>query len=243
LTKLYWLEWRRCRDASWSVSGRVEELLAKYTMPESTAGGCVDTFTAQGKSISALYLQMLDTHDRLSHHVDYRPVHHMLEIGGGFGAYVHLLISNYETLRKVLYVDIAPNLYIGTQYLRSAFGSAVKTFLETKDLKSIHFSRDSDLEILCILPSQLPRFVGSIDLFHNANSFVEMPTPVINNYARIAESLLSSSGAITLVSYDGYDQHTLEPDQLPGFFSRNLKSESVPTLTPGRFNFHFVGSA
>lgn len=42
----------------------------------------------------------------------------MMEIGGGFGANVHVILSVFPNIKKVIYVDIPPILYIGTQYLK-----------------------------------------------------------------------------------------------------------------------------
>ena len=96
------------------------------------------------------------------------------------------------------------------------------------------------MEILCITPFQLQDFVGSLDLIHNSNSFVEMPAEVVANYARISLRSLANDGAVTLVSYDGFDESTIPPQDLPGFFNVDFESSIIQTLRPGRTNYLFV---
>ena len=43
------------------------------------------------------------------------------EIGGGFGANAHTLLSTIPQLKKYIYMDIPPVLYIGTQFLKHLF--------------------------------------------------------------------------------------------------------------------------
>ena len=62
------------------------------------------------------------------------------EIGGGVGTNVHLVLENYKNIRKVLYLDIPPNLYVGTQYLKAFYGNAVSDYRTLKTLDSIKFS-------------------------------------------------------------------------------------------------------
>lgn len=241
LTRAYWDVYRRNRNLVWSNSFRVKDLLDRYKVNDSINAGCIDTLEIEGITVSAYYLTVLDTHDYLAQHVDYGIGSTLLEIGGGFGAYLHLLVSNYPNLRKFLYLDMAPNLYVGTQYLRSLYGDSVQTYRETRGMHTIKFRDDSDLEIICIAPYQLQTFQGSVDFVHNAHSFVEMPRDAVANYARLSEGILKKGGSITLVSYDPYDQKTINPHDLPGFFRSQFTSTVKETFTQGTSNFHFVG--
>ena len=240
-TRDYWDKYRLLRNLLWLQSGRVSDLLDRYRVSETVSAGCIDTIEIGGQVISAHYLQLLDTHDRLAQEVDYDAVTSLLEIGGGFGANVHLLISNYPMMRKFLYLDIVPNLYVGTQYLRSIFGDSVRSYRELRGLQAIRFRDDSDLEILCIAPHQLQAYEGKVDLVHNAHSFVEMPRDVVANYAKLSGAILASPGTVTMVSYDGFDVATFDPNELPTFFMCEFTHSMVPKLTPGRFNYQFVG--
>ena len=80
-----------------------------------------------------------------------------------------------------------------------------------------------------------------MDLVHNANSFVEMPRDVVANYAMLSEAILASPGTITMVSYDRFDDSTIDPNELPTFFTCDFIHSLVPKLTPGRVNHQFVG--
>ncbi len=130
------LKWK---EAHLAGSARVGELLAKYSIKNSTTAGCIDSVEVDGQTVSTHYLQVLDTHDYLASQLDYTSVSSMLEIGGGFGSYTHLLASNYPNLRKFLYLDIPPNLYVGTQYLKSHFSGSVRDYRDLRKKDSIRF--------------------------------------------------------------------------------------------------------
>ena len=135
------------------------------------------------------------------------------------------LIENYKNIRKILYLDIAPNLYVGTQYLKSFYGDAVVDYKSLKDLNSIKFSANNDLEIFCITPWQIELFESPIDIFMNSHSFVEMPDFIVQNYVdKFNEFPGSKHSAIALNTYDGYDKKTIHPDELPKVF-KNRKFE------------------
>ena len=135
-----------------------------------------------------------------------------------------------------------PNLYVGTQYLKSFYGEKIIDYKKSKNMEIIKFSDTDDLEIFCITPQQIEKIKSQIDLFHNAHSFVEMPENIIDNYAKKVEAILSKDNStISLVSYDGYDLNTtINPDKLPDFFTKTATKFIIPTLTPLRSNFYFI---
>ncbi len=239
LTKKYFDQSVRLRAEVFRNSDRVRTLLSKYKVPADSCRGGELNFTTFGeRRISNHYLQLIDTMDRVAGLVDLSDKTSFFEIGGGFGAQVHILLENYPGIRKVIYLDIPPNLYVGTQYLKSFYGASVKTYKETRGLSAMRFApppppppRDSELEIFCIPPWQIECLDCRVDLFHNANSFVEMPVNVVANYAEHVERLLSKErGAISLVSYDS---SPFDSDSLPGFFSRHPFERRVfRTLRP-----------
>ena len=71
-------------------------------MPPSLAGGCVDCIEIGGGRISTHYLGLLHQHDQLAQKYDFSGVTSLFEIGGGFGAHVHLLLENYPRLKNHL---------------------------------------------------------------------------------------------------------------------------------------------
>jgi putative sugar O-methyltransferase len=219
-----------------------KHLSQNYIIPNSTNGGCVDWCVIDGQKVSMHYLTVLATHDSLKPHVPFDKAHSFFEIGGGFGANVHLLIENYKNLKKFVYLDIPPNLYVGTQYLKSLYGTAVRDYKETRTLKDINFSNTPDLEIICIAPWQIENLRMEIDIFQNSHSFVEMPQEIVQNYAANVERVLSKNQhAIALVSYDGYDPRTTwVPDKLPSFFKGVFAKHEVKSLLPKRVNYHYI---
>lgn len=222
---------------------RAQELLEAYTVPKDNCrGGCQAFTEMDGLRMSHLYWQLLDTIDQVHQAVGLDRRRSFFEIGGGFGVNVHLLIENFPNIRKIVYLDIPPNLYVGTQYLRSFFGHHVRSYAETRSLERISFEDNDDLEIQCIMPHQIERIAAGVDLFHNAHSFVEMPSQVVANYARHVSRIVSEpEGAISLVTYmsDG-EGKTISSEALPGFFPRQFARREVRTLDPKWTHVHFT---
>lgn len=220
---------------------RVKFLLSKYKLNfDTTKGGCLSFGEFNGINISHYYLQLLDTLDNIDTISSILNKKTFFEIGGGFGVNTHLIIELFK-IRKIIYLDIVPNLYVGMQYLKSFYGEKVIDYKISKNMESIYFSDTDELEIFCITPQQIEKIGSRIDLFHNAHSFVEMPENIIGNYAKKVESILSKNGTISLVSYDGFDLNTtINPDKLSNWFTKTATKFIVPTLTPLRSNFHFI---
>jgi len=242
LTKNYFEESVLYRTEFLKSLDRVKELLSKYQIPIDTIkGDCLRKGDFDGRVISHHYLQLLDTLDHVAQAANISNKRSMLEIGGGFGVNVHLIVEMYPNIRKIIYLDIPPNLYVGTQYLKSFYGDGVIDYRQSSSMEVIEFSESDDLEIFCIAPSQIEKVKSEVDFFHNAHSFVEMPVDVVKNYANHVERILSKEGGIiTMVSYDGFTDSTLDPDLIVSFFNRDFNRAIVPTLTAGRFNYHFI---
>lgn len=234
LTKSYYLLMVKFKNELVIQSKHLEKLLQKYRIPsDTTRGGCLDkSVMPDGMNISNHYLSLLDTHHILANNIDFTKARSFFEIGGGFGVNIHIIIENYSNIKKIIYLDIPPNLYVGTQYLKSFYGDKVKSYLETKASKNIKFSDNDDLEIFCIIPSQIEHLNVEIDIFQNSHSFVEMPKTIVGNYAKHIERLTKScNGKIALVSYDCFDlSTTFHPDELPNFFGGNFLKLEEPTL-------------
>jgi putative sugar O-methyltransferase len=243
LTRSHEAEARRLRGVLLGASDRVRDLVRRYTVPPSLLGGCLDYVEVDGRRIANIYLQILHKHDVIAADGRFSDVSSMLEIGGGFGAHVHCLIENYPQLRKIVYLDIPPNLYVGTQYLRAIYGAAVVDYRQTRALPEIAFSADDKLEILAIAPWQIERLRLSIDLLYNEQSFVEMPAPVVANYARHVAALRGFERTrIVMLTYTGFDLRTsLHPDRLPEFFPTKTFDRREFSMPDGSFGvFAFV---
>ena len=220
-----------------NLKERVKYLMSKYSVPYSILGGCARKVKVRGSWVGILYLDLLDQHDYQAKFIDFKRVRSVFEIGGGFGANIHLLLENYNNIRKVIYLDIPPNLYVGTQYLKAFFGDAVSDYRKLKDRSELRFKADDSLEILCIAPWQIELLSEEVDLFVNMHSFVEMPKEVVKNYAEKA-----SAKSVVLVSYAEHDALTFSPDELPGFFKnrdfRQFTEEAL--IVSSRKNLFYV---
>jgi putative sugar O-methyltransferase len=239
LTRQHFLEGLEALNAYYAIHPRVSELLGKYKINfDTTLGGCETFLTYGDHRISHIYLKLLDTLDYMDSSVNLSKVRSVIEIGGGFGVNVDMQIQLFPNIRKFLYVDIAPNLYVGTQYLKTKYGASVVDFQMSKDLTEIKFKSNDSLEIFCILPMQIEKVNSKFDLFHNAHSFVEMPRESVVNYASQVRKLLNENGRIYLVTYDGYNHLTISPEELSQLVSPSLSISKKPTLRQGRFDYH-----
>lgn len=241
LTLTVHAELKKYKNQDYLSQPRIQELLKKYKIPEDTIrGGCVDYVGINQVNISHHYLNLLDTLDHMNSNIQLNNLKNYMEIGGGFGANLHLMLENFKNLKKIIYLDIVPNLYMGTQYLKSFYGEAVKSYSQCKSLEVIKFQDDDSLEIFCISPEQIEKLDVTLCLFHNANSFVEMPEQVVRNYSKYVEKLLSENGNIYLVSYDKEeDSSTVGTNNLQEYFSTDLHAKSFQTVMPDIKYSHF----
>ena len=164
------------------------------------------------------------------------------EIGGGFGSNIHFLLQNFENIRKVIYIDIVPNIYVGTLYLKNFFNNHVIDYTQTKKMEKIKFTDDESLEIICIPPWEIEKLDCKVDHFHNSASFVEMPKDVVLNYINYIKKLNTQS--VSLLSYSKYNpKNTINPKSLGDFFDKKLDYHEMPYIIPGlKPSFHyFVG--
>ena len=200
----------------------VENLINKYHFKNTTEFGCIQIFEKLGIKYSTHYLRVADIIEKLSKSFNFKNTNSFFEIGGGFGANVHFLITNFPNIKKILYLDAVPNIYVGTKYLEHHFGKKVKNYLDLKNLDKIKFQNNNELEILCIPPWLIEKVDVEIDHFHNCASFVEMPKIVINNYVKFIKKFRTKE--ISLISYGEYDlKTTFNPEELNLFFENNLK--------------------
>ena len=201
----------------------VINLLNKYKFEKTTSFGCVQKFIYNKKEFSTRYLEMADVIDKLGDFFDFSKINSFFEIGGGFGANIHFLLTNFPNIKKIIYLDTVPNIYVGTQYLKNFFGNQVKDYLHLRNFNKIDFSLNNELEILCIPPWLIEKLGDlNIDHFHNANSFVEMPENIVKNYCDYLKKLKVKE--ISLISYDNFDpKTTFNPEKLNNFFENKLK--------------------
>lgn len=222
---------------------RLDELLSTYRLPDTMQCGCLDYIVINDTPVSRHYLNLLDQHDQIARSIPFKTMRSALELGGGFGVNVHLLISNYPNIKKIVYLDIPPNLYIGTQYLKLFYGGAVRDYREMRETREVGFRNDDSLEIIATAPWQIEQLNEKIDLFYNAHSFVEMTEGAVANYAAQLRRLPDfAKAAVAMLSYAPFDLGTtFHPDKLPTFFpERRFKKRTFPSLDHRLTFFAFV---
>tara|TARA_Y100001970_G_scaffold92161_1_gene116322 strand:- start:757 stop:1767 length:1011 start_codon:yes stop_codon:yes gene_type:complete len=221
ITKNHLTDYLNNLSVVYANNENVLKLINKYKFNNTVDFGCLKKFKIKDKEYSTHYLDMADRIDKLSFKFDFSKLNSYFEIGGGFGAFTHLLITNFPNIKKIIYLDIVPNIYVGTEYLRSHFGESVKDYLNFKNQKEISFTNNNSLEIFCIPPWEIEKLNIKVDHFHNAASFVEMPHEVIKNYCKYIKKL--NIRDISLISYEKYDpKTTFKPDKLNNYFDNSL---------------------
>ena len=157
-------------------------------------------------------------------------IHSFMEIGGGFGANVHIMLQNFKSLKKIFYVDIVPNLFVGTEYLKKFYKESIIDYTVTKSQKKITFKNDNKLEIICIPPWQIENIESKIESFHNSASFQEMSIEQVTNYKKLLDSRMEKN-LMSLIIYDGWEKNsTLSPTQINDIFKKKLIQREMPTF-------------
>ena len=220
-TKVYLDSFVKNQAILYQNSQNVRNLISKFKFNNTTDFGCIQSFKYLNKNYSCHYLNMAYRINNLSKYFDFKNIKVYFEIGGGFGSNIHFLITNFPNIKKILYLDIVPNIYVGTEYLRYYYKEKVKDYSELKNLDKISFSKNNELEIFCVPPWLIEKIDTEIDHFHNAASFVEMPKKVISNYVKFIKRL--NTKEISLISYSGFDlKTTFNPEELNSFFDDKL---------------------
>lgn len=156
------------------------EWLHTFDLPDTMTAGCQEFVEINERKVSIHYIKLLMRIHNFSQHVDFGKLNSVFEIGGGYGANIHLLLHLYPNIKKVVYLDIPPMLYVGTQYLKQFF--QVTDYLATRNRQEISFKENSELEILAVCPWQIADIDAELDVFWNAASFQEMEANIIRNY-------------------------------------------------------------
>jgi len=225
---------------------RLTELTQNYKIENSINFGCDRISVFRDKQYSTHYLNSLDMLDFVEKNSSLKECKTFLEIGQGFGVNIYLIEQNYPKIRKYIAVDIVPNVWVLTEYLRSLYGDAVKDYLETSEMNKIKFKDDDSLEIFVIPTWQIEKIAPTIDCFWNAHSFVEMPPDAVANYAEQLRKISTKDSIYNFISYDEFDlKATFDPDQIPNHFI-NVKFQKLKHLWlhyDGRQNYFYLGKS
>ena len=100
-----------------------------------------DTFEFNHLKVGTSYLSPILTQNIISNEFKKKNYNSFFEIGGGFGANAHTLLSTVPKLKKYIYMDIPPMLYIGTQYLKIFFNSSLYDYDDINKLDKISFKK------------------------------------------------------------------------------------------------------
>ena len=234
ITRIYKDQLNDLKSHIYRKSDKVKYLLKNYIVKDTVNFGSISTFKINDSEYAFRYLYILNLIDLINNKINLKKIHSFFEIGGGFGANIHLLLNNFKNIKKILYLDVAPNLFIGTEYLRTFFSDAVKDYLELKN-KKITFSNDDNLEILCIAPWQLPHVDLQIDHFHNSWSFQEMNLEIIENYSKFINKILNKNGSLTINTYRGGSSKIVKNDDLLKIFNLPFNHHEYKNICLGNF--------
>lgn len=157
-------------------------------MSEATVGAPTEQLSFDGRRHSRSSLNYLRGLVMLKRAVPDLKIDTVLEIGGGYGTLGEILVPQNPGLRYID-VDIPPVAAVATYYLQQVLGAGdVLDYGATRDLEKIEIDQITQrAAVLCSW--QLPKLVGSVDLFANFISFQEMEPDVVANYARLVSGL------------------------------------------------------
>jgi putative sugar O-methyltransferase len=202
-----------------SKPDRMSELIKKYKIENDINFGCDRISRFDDKNYSTYYLEILDLLDITEKKSTLKEINSFLEIGAGFGTNIHLIEQNFPNIRKFIVVDIVPNVWVATEYLRSMYGDCVKDYTVTREMKEIKFKEDTSLEIFVIPTWEIEKICSSVDCFWNSNSFTEMTPEIVKNYAKNLARIRTSKTTYNFISYDKFDlETTFHPDLIPKLF-------------------------
>ena len=143
----------------------VDDYEKKTPLPVTTIAGCTNTVKIGEKDYSVKYLMNLSYIEAFKNNgLEFNKINSVMEIGGGFGSFCHLLISLFPNIKKYYYIDICPNIYTGTQYLKIFFDE-VYDYNYTSKKNSITFSNNDNREIYCIPSWEISKLSSKVDLF------------------------------------------------------------------------------
>jgi len=203
------------------------ELISKLETIDHLIGKPNNTAVINGQEMGMVFFRAAVRLSSFAKNVNFETCNTLFEIGGGFGATTELILRMYPNIKKVIYLDISPNLYIGTQYLKSVFGDSVRDYLSLKDVQNITFlDNDDKVEILCIPPWLISKVNVNIDLFYNSESFQEMPSESINEYAKHLGRLFNDKKEkkICLWFYEHTGvANTISPPEVINILEKNIK--------------------
>ena len=93
---------------------KVKNLIKKYVFEKTTEFGCTNKFTLNNIDYSTHYIDMAYRIDILSNTFNFKNIRSFFEIGGGFGSNIHFLLTNFQNIKKIVYLICSK--YVGSEY-------------------------------------------------------------------------------------------------------------------------------
>ncbi|MHB8338891.1 MAG: putative sugar O-methyltransferase [Ignavibacteriaceae bacterium] len=213
-------------------SAQIQLLKKRFDFPNTMLNNVREYITIGNEKISLDYLFQIIRIANFADNLNFSKISSVLEIGGGYGSAAHLFMSFYKNIKKYIYIDIPPMIYIATEYLEQFDEFSVVNYLETKNKNEIKFEDNDKREIIMLCPWQLPNIKSQVDLFYNAISFQEIEITALKNYINLIENtILKNNGDICLTYYQGGDYKiTRKKDEIISLFANYCFKEITPAI-------------
>tara|TARA_B110001452_G_scaffold140046_1_gene116382 strand:+ start:5147 stop:6157 length:1011 start_codon:yes stop_codon:yes gene_type:complete len=206
-----------------------KNLLEKYNFDNTCNHGVLDKITYKNNEVAMLYLLMANRIDFINTKVNLNSIKSFCEIGSGFGANIHFILSNFKNIKKIICIDIFPTIFILTEYLQSIYGDRVKDYTYFKDKNEIIFKDDDELEIYCVPNWEVHKIKTKIDHLHNAHSFVEMSSDQLTLYNDCIFKKYVESASFLFYNRT-IEERTLDYKIVSEKFSVNFKKYDLPLI-------------
>ena len=163
---------------------------------DDLVGNPSDILKLRGNKYSLQFINYFYRLLVINQFVDFKASNLFLEIGGGYGGFSEVLKKTYPNV-KIIFIDIAPQLYVAERYLKSVFPGRVAGYRDTKQMKSINYDAFSSYDILILPPWDIEKIEDNlIDNFSNQSSFQEMSQDTVRGYCKQLGRIIKSKAVL-----------------------------------------------
>lgn len=157
------------------------------TVSASLIGRPVNTFTMGTRVYTHSFLNYYWRYAYCSQFARFDRIDNIVEIGSGAGKQVEVIKKLHPHINFYL-LDLAPSLYICSQFLKGVFPDDVVDYRDSRGHRSILADRPGRIMILSNAQVDDIAPEGTT-LFWNAASFGEMEPPVVENYLQVIKPM------------------------------------------------------
>lgn len=229
LTKFYCEYALLFKKKYYENSNIVKNLLDKYRFDDTCKWGAVDKINFKNQEIAIIYLLMANRIDFINKKINLTNIKSYCEIGSGFGANIHFLLTNFTNIKKIVCIDIFPTIYILTEYLKLIYGSKVKDYTHFLNKNEITFENNDELEIICLPNWEIGKIKTKFDHLHNAHSFVEMSSDQLKEYNEKIFLPLTQSASFVFYQRE-IEEKIYDSSQVLEFFSAKFENFEIPLI-------------